>query len=462
MSHLSTYSINILDNILHGVIVTDTSGHILYWNDACKRILGYNTDEIIGKPIRILYDDDETMPFKKILKDCIEGSGVHGRWHALHKNGRSIWLDIRARIHTDITDAPEMCVISICDISKLKFTEQRLQNKRVISQAIFDTSLDAIITIDKSGRIESLNRTAETMFGYSEKELLGENIKVLMPFPYNINHDKYLKNYLKTGEKKILDSRREVHAMKKDGTIFPIDLGVTEIIIEGKRTFAGVIRDLSAQRELEKQLIERGNEERRKIGRELHDGLGQMLTGIRLLTESLTRKLQANALPGAEEVKEISEMITEADQYARSISQGMVQVDVEKRGLSVAIQNLCKQTTKYAGIECTMMESNEIKIENHTMAVHIYRIIQEAISNAIKHGKAHKVIIRLSQNKYHTSISIDDDGEGFNPDEIENKGIGLQIMKYRVGIMGGIFEIARTEEKMTRIQCIIPNNMSQF
>lgn len=128
MSHLSTYSINILDNILHGVIVTDTGGHILFWNDACKRILGYNTDEIIGKPIRILYDD-ETMPFKKILHDCIKGGGVHGKWHALHKNGRSIWLDIRARMHTDNTDTPEMCVISICDISKLKFTEQRLQKK---------------------------------------------------------------------------------------------------------------------------------------------------------------------------------------------------------------------------------------------------------------------------------------------------------------------------------------------
>jgi two-component system, LuxR family, sensor kinase FixL len=141
-------------------------------------------------------------------------------------------------------------------------------------------------------------------------------------------------------------------------------------------------------------LLEIGNEERRRIGRDLQDGLGQMLSGIKILTENLARKLQANVLPAAGEVQEISEMLRKADQFTRTLSRGMVQVDLEKRGLNAAIQNLCKQTIKMTETKCFITGDYDIEIENHTMAIHIYRIIQKAISNAVKHEKAKNITVR--------------------------------------------------------------------
>jgi two-component system, LuxR family, sensor kinase FixL len=462
MSEIPPESFKILPNILHGVIITDSRGHILFMNQACEKILGYKMDEISGKHIQMLYGDEEMMPFKQIMDECIKGNDLFGRWHAVHKNGKKVWLDVRARLLPDKTGDQNICLISLCDIGKLKFTEKRLKKSMAVSDAIFDTSLDAMITINEKAIIKSVNKSTEKMFGYSEDELVGNNVKMLIPFPYNIHHDNYIRNYLKTGEKKIIDRRREIQGLKKDGTIFPIDLGVTEVVWEGNRIFTGVIRDLSSRRVLEQRLIEIGNEERRRIGRDLHDGLGQMLTGIRMLTENLARKLQANALPAAGEVQEIAEMLKEADQYTRTLSRGMVQIDIDKVGLNAAIQNLCKQTTKMTGTKCFITGDNEIEIENHTMAIHIYRIIQEAISNAVKHGKAGNITVRLSRNMYHTSVSIDDDGTGFDPAEKEIQGIGLQIMNYRAAMMGGVFEIIRTDEATTRVRCIIPNNMNQF
>jgi two-component system, LuxR family, sensor kinase FixL len=455
---------HILENILHGVIITDLRGHIIFWNSANEKILGYQRSEIIERPVRMLYADDEEMPFKKILKECVDGKMVHGIWHASHKNGRKVWLDIRAKIHTDAHEKPIYCVITICDIGKLKFTEGRLKKNLAISQAIFDTSVDAMITINKKGIIETTNRSAMQMFGYKKYELVGESVNILMPFPHNHNHDDYILNYLNTGEKKIIGKEREVHGIKKDGTVFPIELVISEVTWEDHKVFAGIIRDLTERRKLEKRILEIGNEERQQIGRELHDGLGQMLTGIRMLSENLARKLKVNSLPGSEEVEEISKMIRDADEYARTLSRGMVLVELEKNGLSVSLENLCRRTSRLAGINCEFRVFGNIDIESDTMSQHLYRIAQESLSNALKHGNAKNITVWLSSNDHHTSLIIDDDGKGFDIIEVEHteQGAGLLIMKHRARVMGGILDLIRTEQGLTRIRCVIPNNMEHF
>lgn len=441
--------------------MTDLRGHIIYWNKACEKIFGYKEEEIIGKPVRMLYDDN-TVPFKEILVRCIEDDFVAGRWHGRHKDGSLVWLDIRSKVLNDDDGNQELCVLSVCDIEKLKTAESELRENRALAEAVLDASVDAIITINERGEIRSFNRAASKMFGYDQEEVIGKNVKILMPFPHNENHDSYISNYLRTGEKKIIGKGREVRGLKKEGIVFPIELAVSEVTWEGNRIFAGIIKDLSVRRDLEKRILEIGNEERRRIGRDLHDGLGQMLTGIRMISENLARKLKANGVPGAEEVQEISDMIKEADEYTRTLSRDMVQVDLEKKGLSVALQNTCERVEKMAGIACKYIESGDIEIDNHTLALHLYRIVQEGLNNVIKHADAKNIQVRISKNDQHISLIIDDDGRGFDMNEAQFQGSGIQIMKYRAGIMGGILEIVRTEEDLTRIRCIVPNNLEQF
>lgn len=453
---------DILESILHGILVTDLRGHIIYWNRVCVDVLGYREEEIIGKSIRMLYDDDNALPFKEVLSRCITGEIITGRWYARHKDGSPIWLDIRLKVVSDEEKNQKFTVVSVCNIEKLKTTERELKEKKAIAAAILDTSVDAIITINEKGKILSFNRAAKKMFGYDEDEVFGRNVKMLMPLPFSENHDLYLKNYLETGEKKIIGKGREAQGLRKNRTVFPIDLSVSEVRWEGNRIFTGIIKDQTARRELERRMQEIGNEERRRIGRDLHDGLGQMLTGIRMVSENLARKLKVNGVPGAAEVQEISDMIKNADEYARTLSRGMVQVDLEKKGLGAALQNLCRQTEKLSGINCTYMETGNVDVENHSMALHIYRIVQESINNVIKHADARNMHVRLSGNVHHLSVTVDDDGRGFETGTGQNDGTGIQIMKYRAGIMGGVLEIVRKSENLTRVRCIVPQNRDYF
>src|SRR5205085_10876439 len=134
-------------------------------------------------------------------------------------------------------------------------------------------------------------RAAQKMFGYTPAEVVGKNVTVLMPQPYKSEHDGYLNNYHKTGRKKIIGIGREVAAVKKDGTIFPIDLAVSEVRVGNDVTYTGIIRDITERKQLEKEILEISEREQRRIGQDLHDGLCQQLTGIAFLMQALQQKL---------------------------------------------------------------------------------------------------------------------------------------------------------------------------
>jgi PAS domain S-box-containing protein len=123
-------------------------------------------------------------------------------------------------------------------------------------QAISDNVLDAIVTIDESGTIASVNRAAERIFGWKVSELTGQNVNILMPDPHHSEHDTYINNYTRSGEAKVIGREREVLCQHKDGHQFPVTLGITEISIDNKRMFIGVLRDISAQKQAEAKLRE--------------------------------------------------------------------------------------------------------------------------------------------------------------------------------------------------------------
>src|SRR5690348_3746165 len=178
--------------------------------------------------------------------------------------------------------------------AKLRFLEQARRDSDAQIRAILDTAVDAIITIDERGRMESFNRAAQKLFGFQPNEVIGKNVKMLMPEPYRGEHDGYLSSYLRTGKAKIIGIGREVTGLKKDGTTFPMELAVSEVRLGDRITFTGIVRDITDRKRLEKEVLEISEREKRRIGQDLHDGLCQQLTGIAFLVQAMQQRLAAD------------------------------------------------------------------------------------------------------------------------------------------------------------------------
>lgn len=174
--------------------------------------------------------------------------------------------------------------------------KQSKQDDVLRAQAIFDASVDGIITISSVGIIESINPAASELFGYTPREVIGENISMLMPQPHRKQHDQYLHNYNSTGYKKVIGIGREVEGLKKDGSTFPFRLAVSEVKLESKSIFTGFIHDISDQKKAENALVKLTEKLENKV-RERTEDLAQVIEETQFvnkqLEEEVNRRKQA-------------------------------------------------------------------------------------------------------------------------------------------------------------------------
>ena len=336
---------------------------------------------------------------------------------------------------------------------RLRALEQAARDSEAQIRAILDTAVDAIITIDDRGHIESFNRAARKMFGYEPQEVIGRNVNVLMPEPYRSEHDTYLANYLRTGRAKIIGIGREVVARRKDGTTFPMDLAVSEVKLGERRTFTGIIRDITDRRRMEKEILEISEREQRRIGQDLHDGLCQQLTGIAFLVQALQQKLAGNSEAEAMHASQIALLLKEAVNQARNLSHGLYPVDPQPDGLMIALRQLATNVTTLFNITCTFRCREPAMVEDNSIATHLYRIAQEAVQNAIRHGKASRIVIELAGAVNAVRLSVTDNGVGFPDGGQVKTGMGLRTMAHRAHVIGGSINIKRQSRGGSRVVC---------
>lgn len=347
---------------------------------------------------------------------------------------------------------------TVQDITARHRAEEEIRNSQEKTKSILNTTADAIITIGGNGCIQSFNQAAEALFGYKLDEVIGQNVSILMPLPDRIRHDQYITNYLNTGEAKIIGIGREVKGQRKDGSVFPMELAVSEVKLGAQRIFTGIIRDITRRRELEQQIIQISEYERQRIGQELHDALGSQLTGIGLICNHLVRQMKAEDEALSEELAEVARQVKEADYLARNIARGLVPVAPEPGGLLQALRRLADTANKVYGVSCEFKGDEAALVKNYVKSTHLYRIAQEALNNAVKHGKAGQVRIHLAAVEPNAvELAISDDGIGFPEHLPEERGIGVRTMHYRANLIGGSLKIARRPDAGTGVTCYLPN-----
>ncbi len=355
------------------------------------------------------------------------------------------------------SDGRSRFVGTLQDFTELAAAEEALKEREAYYRAILETTVDGILTINERGIIESFNRAAERIFGYDAADVIGKSVGGLMPRHYAEEHDAYIRSYIETGHKKIIGIGREVIGRRKNGSTFPLELAVSEVSLRNRRIFCGIIRDVSERRQLEQQILNISEQERQRIGQDLHDGLGQMLTGIGLITKSVSKKLGDRGLVESEDVEEVTDLIREADEFARSLARGLVPVELDSGGLASAFFRLMANAEKLFGLDCDFEQvGGEVEIDN-TIATHLYRIAQESLSNAVRHGQASQVNVVLAAGEGHIRLRILDNGRGFSKKLDRNHpGMGIRIMRHRARIIGATLEIRSRPEGGTVVICTLP------
>ncbi|QIF02357.1 response regulator [Roseimicrobium sp. ORNL1] len=212
------------------------------------------------------------------------------------------------------------------------------------------------------------------------------------------------------------------------------------------------------RKRLEREVLEISEREQRRIGHDLHDGLGQTLAGVDVLLEVLKKRLASNSPGDADAVASISSYVKEAIQQTRMLARGLSPVEVERKGLMSALKALAEHAGLLFKVSCSFECDDAVEVQDHAKATHLYRIAQEAMHNAVRHGKAKHIDIILTQEGPKATLRVVSDGtEGTPVPEISGNGMGLYTMKYRAGMIGGSVEIRPAKPHGTEVVCTFPN-----
>jgi PAS domain S-box-containing protein len=342
--------------------------------------------------------------------------------------------------------SPDQNVTFVVDLTPQKRTESRLQ-------AILDTAADAIITIGHDGIIQSVNPATERMFGYTAAEMVGQNVAMLMNSPYREAHDSYIARYLQTREKHIIGICREIEARRKDGSVFPTDLTVSEI--PHLKLFTGIHRDLTQRKQLEREIVEVATLEQQRIGQDLHDDCGQELTALGIMADSLMPSVEQGGVPDAEVVRKIGQGVQRVLRRVRNLAQGLARAEVEADHLPAALAELTSRLGETSGIRCTLNCEDINGLLDLVQATHLYHIAQEACTNALRHSHGKNIQVSLRATAQGIVICVQDDGIGILPDQ--KPGTGMRIMRNRASVIGAKLTIEPAQPSGTLVTCTVPS-----
>ena len=219
---------------------------------------------------------------------------------------------------------------------------------------------------------------------------------------------------------------------------------------------AALVREMAERQRLEEEILQVSEREQRRIGHELHDSLCQHLTGTALAGQVLGERLAAKSLPEAADADKVVELVEEGITLARNLARGLYPVEMEAEGLMAAFQDLADNLTKGARVQCVFECDAPVLMHDDAAATHLYRIAQEAVRNAIQHGKPKRIGITLAEQDGLVTLTVEDDGVGVPETAQKSGGLGVRIMAHRAAMIGGSFTIEPVPTGGTIVTCSIP------
>lgn len=381
-----------------------------------------------------------------------------------------------------------------------EIAEEAVRRSEELYHNLYNTAPLAIAVWDSECRITDWNKRAEEMFGWSKDEVIGKNFfSFLIPEDEQPHVDSVVRSLLlgrlpshtenanlaKNGKRIVCEWNNAILRDADGQVVGAISMGldvtdrkkaeddllryrenleelVDERTAELGKTNERLMEENERRQVLERELLNVSERERRRIGRELHDSLGQQLTGISFMIKMLEGKLKRKSIEESSGLARVGDLIREATEHARQLAKGLHPVDLKAGTLMPCLGELALRTERLFGISCNLIYDGAVEVDSTEATVHIYRIAQEAITNAIKHGRTKNILIEAVYGEDEHKLIVENDGLDF-PKEFEKKGtgMGLQIMDHRADIIGGYIDIRKGENGGTRLKCTFPNTKNK-
>ena len=330
---------------------------------------------------------------------------------------------------------------------------------------VVDAAPNGILLVDDNGEIVLINSNAEQMFAYERGELDGRAMSILIPSRYSDRHQKHQKSYFAQPEARPMGDGRELFALRKDGSEFPVEIGLQPITLEEEKSMTmAVVVDISQRRRLqderqkmEERVLEINENEQRRLGREIHDDLCQQLAAIACLARVVEQNLRKTGESAADSIGEIVTLVSQANVRAREISRGSAAAVLDADGLPVALEDLARLTSKATEKKCELESEEGVSTGSLSVDLQLYRIAQEAVNNAVRHGEADEISLQLVRKNGQVTLTVADDGCGIQEDSLlDMTGMGLRTMSYRAEASGGSLQVRRRKPTGTEVCCLVP------
>jgi PAS domain S-box-containing protein len=336
-------------------------------------------------------------------------------------------------------------------------TEYRRQQEHLNLQAlIIDTMREGVLLLDRAGTILLTNPALDEMFGYQRNLLVGRRADLLT----TLGDERFAELLSRVladvdaGEGPTL----ELEGCRVDGSRLAVTCIFTGVRIADERRIIAVINDTTERKQLEREVLQVATREQQRIGGDLHDGLGQQLTGIAMLLKGVTRRFGALTGRGLRaQMEQVIKLVNEAIESTRSLARGLSPVSGDRNGFIFGLQELANRTQERYRVRVALqVDLPEIIAFDDNTATQLYRIAQEAISNAVKHGKARQVAVQLQAIDGQAELTIIDDGGGFDPRHPHSGGTGLKIMRFRAQMAGGYLSVDSVPGGGVTLRCRCP------